>query len=189
MNIKELSENVYEDLNGQIVSVDCQETTVTLFFECDHWKDLDKRISIQIRCSEVVENAVSPGFSGFLQWEDNHPLLLKHNKQHGSLFFTSKPTKPYEVIGILYQAHEDLFKGWRPLSDHINQCGKTNDILASGSGLLARGPIPVLELYQNSLEGLIQTNIIKSYTPNGGYKALILDEFFLVCKEVKLTQL
>jgi hypothetical protein len=36
MNIAELSNEVYEDLNGMIVSVAEQDTAVTVVYECDH---------------------------------------------------------------------------------------------------------------------------------------------------------
>jgi hypothetical protein len=186
MKIEELSEEVYEDLNGRIMSADHQDDTITLVYECDYWKDPDKRVSFLLRCKMVAETTVCPGVSCDLWWASEHPLLLNHNEKHGGLFFTSKPTNPHEVIGLLYQTHEDLFHGWRLLRDHINHCGKTHKILASGNGLLARGPLPLLDLYQKSLGRLLKTNIVKSYTPDGGYSALIFDDTFVICKEVEV---
>jgi hypothetical protein len=188
MNIEELSEAVYEDLNGRIVSADHQDDRVTLVYECDYWEDPDKRVSFLLRCSEVAETTACPGVSGDLWWTSEHPLLLNHNHQHGSLFFTSKPANLHGVVGVLYQTHEDLFQGWRPLRDHINHCGKTHEILASGNGLLARGPIPLLELYQKSVQRLIKTNIVNSYTPDGGCRAIIFEDSFVICKEVEVSQ-
>lgn len=107
MNIEELSEAVYEDLNGRIVSADHQDDTITLVYECDYWKDPDKRVSFLLRCTKVAETTVCPGVSEGLWWTTEHPLLLNHNEQHGSLFFTSKPTNPHEIVGVLYQTENE----------------------------------------------------------------------------------
>lgn len=188
MNIEELSEAVYEDLNGKIVSADHHDTAVTLLYECDNWKEPDKRVSFRLRCVDVAETTACPGVSETLQWTTEHPLLLNHNRQHGDLFFTSTPDNPHEVVGVLYQTHEDFFQGWRPLRDYINQCGKTHQILAAGNGLLARGPLPLLELYQSSVAHLLKTNIVNSYTPLGGYSALIFDDSFVICRNTEVSQ-
>lgn len=188
MNIEELSEAVFEDLNGGIASAAHQDTGLSVVYECDSWKDPDKRVSFLLLCSEVAETTVCPGLSEDLWWTAEHPLLLNHNSERGSLFFTSSPDNPHEVVGVLYQTHENLFRGWRPLRDYINHCGQTHQILASGNGLLARGPLPLLELYQKSIGHLLKTNTVKSYTPDGGYKAIIFDESFVICKDVEVSQ-
>jgi hypothetical protein len=188
MNIEELSEVVYEDLNGRIVSVDYRDDTLTVTYECDYWKDPNKRVSFRLVCSDVAESTACPCVSETLRWTVEHSLLLNHNDTHGSLFFSSAPHNPHEVVGLLYQTHEDLFQGWRPLRDYINHGDKTAQILAAGTGVLAEGPVSVLELYQKTIAHLLRTNIAISYTPHGGCKAILFDDCFIVCKTVEVRE-
>ena len=188
MTIDELSAEVYEDLNGKVVSVSHRDDTTTVVYECDDWENPVGRVSFRLHCTAVAETTVTRGWSEGLVWTADHPLLLNHNQEHGDLFFSSRPSNPHEVLGLLYQAHENLFGGWRPLRNHINRCGKTDEILAGGHGLLASGPLPLLEIYRESLGQLLTTKVVKTHAPDGGYHALVFDETFVICKEVGVTR-
>lgn len=189
MNIAELSEKLYEDLNGQITNVDYSNGLV-IYFQCDDWNDYETTRYFQIACHDVKESDLPPSASGELVFTDTHPLLWNSNKPHGYLYYSSAPNNRYEILGRIWEAHEKLFGGWRLLSDFVNTYSEGESIgFCNGAyGLLAQGPLPLMELYQSAVQQYIKTNIIASYNPEGDYRALVFDTGFVICKSVEVVE-
>ncbi|WOH37645.1 hypothetical protein RI844_20160 [Thalassotalea fonticola] len=71
---------------------------------------------------------------GYLGLFAEHPVLNDHIGDAGDLFFSSKPENSNEIIGLLYQAHENYFRGWRELSKYINPQLPLAESLENSSG-------------------------------------------------------
>ncbi len=188
MKIEELSEKLYEDLNGRITAVDFLEDLV-IYFQCDDWNDHDKIRFFKITCHGVKESNVHPSASGELEFTDSHQLLWNHNEPHGYLYYSSEPENRYEILGRIWVAHERLLGGWRSLKEYANTYNKGQLIeFCQGShGQLAQGPKPLMEVYQDAVGDKVKTNYVPSYNPEGGYKALVFDECFVICKKVSVV--
>ncbi|WP_133406886.1 hypothetical protein [Parashewanella tropica] len=182
MNIETLCNNIYEDLDGYISAIESTYMGISFIYETDHWEEHDKRVRLRIECEDVAESTLNIEAGGSFQLVTEHPILDEYTGESGTLFFSSKPNNPYEVIGSLYTAHESYFKGWRNLSKYLNTNIPITDLLNSGNGSLASAPIPILELYKNALSELLNVNIIKSHNNESGFKMLIVENTYVVCK-------
>ena len=190
MNIEELSKKVYEDLNGRITAVDYTNELI-IYFQCDDWKDYEVSKKFKITCNTVLESEVQPSPSGEIVFTEEHQLLWKHTEPHGYLYYTSEPESRYEILGRIWEAHEKAFGGWRPLTEYANtyNTGQFIEFCSGGNGLLAQGPKPLLELYQQAIDGKVQTNYVPSYKPEGEAKALVFDDCFVICKSLAVEEL
>lgn len=189
MYIEELSDNLREDLKGQITQVNFGHS-LEIHFQCDDWRTNDVRRHFVISCHDVVEQEVKVSSSYEIDLLSQHPLLWNHNEPHGYLYYSSEPNNRYEVLGILYEAHEHVFGGWRPLSDYANTYlgGELIDFCMGNNGLLAYGPKPIIDVYENAVADLLKTNYVPSYKPVGGFKALIFTSGFVICQSVVVTE-
>ncbi len=187
MNIEELSENIYEDLNGRITAVDFSDDLV-IDFQCD---DYNFKRLFKITCQGVKESEVQPSASGVIDYTDTHPLLWNHNEPQGYLYYSSEAKNRYEILGRVWEAHERVFGGWRPLAEFANtyHAGQFIEFCTGSNGQLAQGPKPLMELYQSSVDGHIKTNYVFSYNPDGGYKVLMFDTCFVICKSVVVAEI
>ncbi|MGM8226947.1 hypothetical protein ACSV5M_10215 [Cellvibrio sp. ARAG 10.3] len=189
MDIEELEEELYEDLNGRITAVDFTNDLV-IRFQCDCWREANTVRKFQITCHGVKESSAQPSSVGGISFIEEHPLLWNHNEPHGYLYYSSAPKNRHEILGRLWESHQKIFGGWRPLSDyvHTNHAGNFIDFCQGGYGQLAHGPKCLLEEYQNVVSGLIKANYVASYRPTGNAKLLVFDDCFVVCDSVTLTE-
>ncbi|MGJ0492787.1 hypothetical protein [Methylobacter sp.] len=61
MNIEELSEQLYEDLNGFINSISINNEYMTVAMECDDWANQERKLNIQLLCKGVRESTINVG--------------------------------------------------------------------------------------------------------------------------------
>ena len=54
------------------------------------------------------------------------------------------------MIGDLVIAHEAVSQGWIPFREHLNRLA-VEALLRSGFGILAEGPVPLIEVYAAAL--------------------------------------
>jgi hypothetical protein len=183
MNIETLCENIYEDLEGYVSSIESTYMGINFVYETDHWDDHDKRVRFKIECESVAESTLKLDAGGSFQLLNDHPLLDEYTGDSGSLFFSSKPENSNEIIGLIYTAHESYFRQWRELSKYLNTNISFNDLLNSGNGSLATAPIKVLNIYKNAVSDYLKVNIIKSHKNYGGYKLLLVEDTYIICKK------
>ncbi|MGF1868265.1 hypothetical protein L4D15_23960 [Enterovibrio norvegicus] len=189
MNIEELSERLYDDLNGRITAVDYSDDLV-IDFQCNDWNDYGVTRYFKITCHGVTESEVRPSVSSEIEFTDSHQLLWNHNEPNGYLYYSSEPENKYEILGRIWEAHEKLFGGWRPLTDFANtyNAGQFIEFCKGSNGQLAHGPKPLMELYQSAVLNRIRTNFVPSYNPEGGGMALVFDTCFVICKSVTVAE-
>lgn len=185
MNIQELCENFYEDLNGRIVAVTQVGTDIAVDLTCQCWSGAGKWRLFRLTASEPVECDVSVGPTGLLMFTEDHIVALDHNSPHVELYYSSSPNNPHEVLGVLLEAHGRICGRWRPLEKYVNASAEE---LQRGNGLLARGPESVIEQYRAAITRYLRVYSLPSYVPKGGYKALVFDESFLVSRDVAIEE-
>jgi hypothetical protein len=186
MNIETLCENIYEDLNGYISCIESTYMGLSFIYETDHWDDYDKRVRFKIECEGVTESTLKLDVGGSFELLNDHPVLDEYTGDSGSLFFSSKPENPNEIIGLLYSVHESYFCEWRELPKYLNSNVSFNELLNSGNGLLANAPINVLNIYKNAVSAHLKVNIVKSHKNNDGYLLLVVEDTYVVCKKVSV---
>jgi len=185
MTFEELSEAIYEDLNGQIATVARDRERYSVFVECDDWQQHDRRRRFELLFEEVQESTATPSCLSSLQSASDHPLLWNHNDEHLTMYFSSVPASPLELLGQLYEAHSLLLGVWRPLSDYLHA---GSALMQQGYGQFAQGPRRVIEEYVHVVGDQCRYSIIHGHTPKGGYRIVLLDECYVVCRRVSVVE-
>lgn len=202
MTLQQLADALYDDLNGYIHRVeDTGSDALLIHLICDDWLLNEQQQSIPsdqhdvqrqfvIRCQQVMESSVQPGQTGELTLTDQHPLLWDYTEPNGGLYYSGSATaSAHEILGRIYDAHTHILRNWRPLQHYANSYRREGKLIfgTDHSGLLAHGPKPLLDAYQQALEGVLRTYFIPSYTPEGKAQALIFDDGFLICRDAELV--
>ncbi len=186
ITIEELCESVYEDLNGLIQVVSSEADSYRIRLSCDDWNDYTLRRRFDLICNEVVESTATPSFSSGVEFVDADPILWDHNTEHVSVYFSSRPESPEELLGKLFGVHEQLYRGKRELTRYLHADCK---LLRDGYGLLAEGPRNVMDAYSNAIGDQLRLSMVKSRSPSARYRALLFDSCFVVCKKVEVAEL
>jgi hypothetical protein len=189
MNIETLASVVDEDLELQIGCVRVAGNEMVLEVSCDDWEGDSRRRVFDLFCGSVKESHVSIGMVDALELTEEHPVLLEHKGPQGALFFSSAPARPDEVF---YKVHETLrteFAGWREPSQFLNgDPAVFRAFLEGGYGLLASGPVVVLEKLEASLQTLLQVNVVETYRVKQQWKALVLGAHWVICSDVRVEE-
>jgi hypothetical protein len=182
MTIDELIEQYYDDLDGAITGFSGGTDTLDITFEYDESFQGEARIAT-IRCTDVRECTLHPGGIAELTRPADHPLLWQHVQPHQILAFSSAPPDPFELLGRLYCAHEQLFDGWRAPRDCIHA---TPEILSGGLGQLAHGPEKAVHAYREIAQRFVQCSVVPQLTPKESCQLILFDEAFVICRDVSL---
>ena len=192
MDIKELAASIYDDLDIVVSSITRDTDVLQFGLEYDDWAKSGAKLAFRFRCEGVKESNLVPGQFEGIWWEDEHPLLLRHNYPRCELYFATPPDRPSEVVGMLFLAHESYCNGWLRFYDFLNSGlghGRTDEVLAMGFGLLAGGPLPLMELYRQTVGHLLETYIVVSSTAIDRRRLLLVDSQFVICTMVRVEQL
>ena len=206
MDIEQLADALYDDLNGYISSVQyTNANTLTIHFCCDNWRyDEQHNYSVYcgphesylrhftICCYGVVEHDIQPASSGELTFADQHPLLWDYNAPRGGLYYSTTATaSSYELLGRVWSVHTRILNDWRPMSRYINAYRHQDEPTFgnNGNGLLAQGPKPLLDAYQEALSSVLTTRFVPSVEMKSDVKALLFDSGFVICKRVELQEI
>ena len=104
-----------------------------------------------LRCEKVLKSVLRSQVSYSVYWTDKHPLLWEFQEQGASAFFYGQPVDGSAAAAALYEAHENAVGLWISAGEHLNTTSGLSKLLAVGDGLLARGPVPLLTLYKETL--------------------------------------
>ncbi len=189
MNIEKLSQNINVDLNAEITAVDFSDRLV-ITLQCDDWQNDEQTCLFKIVCKGVEESDVTPSLISKVDFTNSHPLLWNHNEPHGYLYYSSKPSNRYEILGLIWEAHEKLFGGWRQIADFANtyNSGQLISFCEGSDGLLANGPKKLMDIYQSAVCDKLQTNYVSSYNPEKNCNVLVFDTCFVVCSSVEVLK-
>jgi len=186
MSLESLRAAIYEDLNAHVLSVSSDGSRYHVEIECDDWQGAGFKRRFRLTFSDVAEATVTPGWFGNLIVEIEHPLLWKYNDEHLSMYFSTAPAVPLELIGELYERHRGLFSDWRALSETLHADSAR---LQCGHGLFAQGPRRVIEEYARIVAGRLKYSIVAAYVPKGGYSVALFDSTFVVCRSSSVAEI
>jgi hypothetical protein len=121
----------------------------------------------QIECSGVRDYLLRNEFCVGLHVVSEHPLLLPFTEQVTKLYFYSASPNPIATVGALFECHRALVDTWIPFERFINVLPKKlSQLLAASSGLLADGPVSLMEAYSCVLgEHGIHSSMLPSQSP------------------------
>lgn len=128
----------------------------------------DHRRRVFAECERLLEFVLDGVSASSLELTDQHPLLWQYQHDSASAFFSGVPTNTLAAIGAMVDAHWSAAKDWIRFTKYLNITTNLKDLLGSGTGLLARGPVPLLEIYKQALRDYgTEVQIIFPY-PYGG---------------------
>ena len=91
----------------------------------------------------------------------DHVLALQHTDAQTDLFFRGKPSSPDEVVGQLLIAHREVTGGWFAFDRFLNETCNPEELFELGYGVLAKGPVFLLEAYEKVLSGAsLKANLV-----------------------------
>lgn len=185
-----------DELLAAINSIDDEEEDLLINFESIvlNENSLKARLSVglagdqpkrwDVKCGQVHSYNLRHGYAAFLDLVDEHPLLWEFKHVNASAYFLGVPTDIRAALHALQAAHEKVCDSWIPFRRFFHAPVPLPDLLAAGSGLLARGPAEVLELYRSTLSQFgTAVNICSSDTPRGdtaGVKVLFVGSSYIV---------
>jgi hypothetical protein len=139
------------------------EEDVVIRLLCATWSDASLKLRLavsidyseqriwEVRCEDVLTYNLDDQGAFSLELTDDHPLLWEHKQPSASAFFKGVPVNADASVGALYQAHEKAVGSWIRFGKHLNNSHGLSWLLSGGHGLLARGPVPLLNVYKETL--------------------------------------
>ena len=118
-----------------------------------------------------------------------HPLLWTYDQDEAELYFQGQPVDVHATIGRLYAANAVAGRGWIAFGAVVNDHMPLHALLASGSGLLAKGPLTVISAYQEVLEaeGLrcsaLNRGSLSTLGAAAGPQVLLLGRSYIIATE------
>ena len=112
--------------------------------------DADAVQSWEIECTGVLEHHLVLGECAGFDLEYEHVLLWTYIYPQASVSFYGEAKDHLAVVGALYKRHLELVGDWMPLDRFMN--GNTIEMIRGRYGLLAKGPMTLMESYAQVLE-------------------------------------
>ena len=185
MDIDQFCRTFDDESEGYITAVHSADRDLVIQIEMDSLNLSGVRVRYELHAVDVVEFNVSPRWIGNIEFSDEHPLTWNYSYPWQDLYYTTAPTSRAEVIGLLYETHERVFMGWRPLTEFLNPTGVP---LLVSPGLLAHGPEPLILEYVAAVQQLLKVNTVRSHRKPQPAKVLILEDSFAVCSDVNVIE-
>ena len=98
------------------------------------------------------------------------------------------PENVYECLGLLWEAHESKLGCLSGVSNYIDAQNFTK-YNEAGLGLLARGTEPQLKIYQKAILDQVETYLVPSYIPQGGYSLLSFDVGHVIAQSFEIEEI
>ena len=153
-----------------------------------------------IQCCDVLDQSLKVGCDETdLRLVEDHQLLWPHNTPSTSLYFHGQWSDPETVIGALYVKHDELTDGWFDFNHWFNPTVKPTSLIAGGVGLLAEGPEPVIQGYEQVMQrfGFVTSTlssqpmhwdaIKRSFEESGPAIALVGGESWVVARSIQVS--
>lgn len=171
-------DNLIEELLGLIAGVDKEEDLLVKIAETA-WSgtSLQLRVKVSvidcselgtwvIRCGHALAYMLGSGRAYSLDLTDDHPLLWEFRHPSASAYFFGAPVNSEACVGALYAAHSNAVGSWISFGSQLNGAPRVSELLSTGNGLLAQGPVPLLSLYKRALlpHG-VEVSIVNEHPP------------------------
>ena len=185
MDIHELSESLYEDLDARVTCIEKADDSLHLNLQCVDWNDLDRTRAFTISLSDVKECSITPSDIESILVRDAHALLWRYSEPHFSIYFSELKAPANAVIARLYETHERMYGGWRPLSDFLNA---NPTILEGQHGLLISGPKSAVDGYEAAVADLLQYTVVESHAMTTNEHVLIIDDMYAIYGDIEVHE-
>jgi len=134
------------DLTG----VRVEGNVLTLSLNLNTGGDSDAYQSWEVECVDFLEQALSLGQCEGFELQFDHVLLWSYVQPEASVTFYGEADDYLAVVGALYDRHLELVGNWIPFGRFMN--GNTVEMIRGRFGMLADGPMPLVESYSQVLE-------------------------------------
>ncbi|MBL0388593.1 hypothetical protein JJB07_18470 [Tumebacillus sp. ITR2] len=142
----------------------------------------------KVTCSETIDYQHNFEYIEDLNVYQDHVLLWKANQEQAQLFFKGTPQNTNELVGELYIKHQEVTQGWIPFGTFLN--GPLEWLIKGGDGLLASGPLPLLQVYQTVLNSFgISTSLLSKGKTHQPYQVLVFATSYVVAKEFQFEMM
>jgi len=134
----------------------------------------------RIHFAGKVEFSYSEEAFASVRIENKHPVLDDWNEPWCSIFLACDPVSD-GVLEEIDRAVKVTTDGWRFSRTYLNNANRV-----SGTGLLLRGPLPVVTAVENRLAASgIRHSVLDGHGPRGRFLALILGHNFVVAESFR----
>lgn len=144
----------------------------------------------QISCKHVRDHTFRNHRFHALQLTSDHPVLWPHKQPHAELYLGAAASNPAAVYGSLVAAYLDLVGPWFPLKRFFNYHASPLQLLAAGRGLLASGPVTIIDRLAAVLrEFEVRHNTIPLHRLQTGIEhelqALVFGESYIAARQIE----
>lgn len=134
----------------------------------------DAQQTWEVECAGVREYQVLFGRCAGLSFYADHVLLWPYNSPKALVSFYGEATDPFAVLTALMNCHSHLTEDYLPFGQFMN--GDPLETIAGRYGVLAEGPMPLMESYAKVLESFgIGTRVARQKLGNSADTASELD--------------
>lgn len=112
--------------------------------------DADAHQSWEVECEGVLEDQISLGPCDRCDLYRDHVLLWPYIYPSSSVSFYGKAENHLAVVGALLKHHLALVDNWIPFDRFLNR--NPVEMVGGRYGMLADGPLPLIESYARILE-------------------------------------
>ena len=142
----------FEDNGGLVVaSVRWPGRGCELLLNVRTGEEAAPRQAWRVWCTDFRASRLSVAWVDRAELAAEHPLLFPYTEPHGKLAFLGRPTDSRVVVADLWEVHRLATDLWHPFEAFFNPGLPLTELLASNSGLLAEGPVSLLERYAGVL--------------------------------------
>ena len=127
--------------------------------DAQHWR---------IEATEVRDYVIRKEWMEEIEVADEHPILLPFTEAVTDLFFYQSPSDILKIVGDLLENHRKLVCDWIEFGRFFNaQTGKSlASLLTNSSGMLASGPVSLMNTYAEVLnQNGIKNSLMKPRPP------------------------
>ncbi|MFQ6311055.1 hypothetical protein [Lysobacter capsici] len=193
MNLAVLSWKIRERSEAWLTAMRwTRDELLVITVEFEDWDQGFLRRRVELHCHSPTQAHCQLGGVREIACDSSHPLLLSHQGPQSQLFFSSVAASAGEVYLAAHAAIASASQGWRdPAGVLCYPAERFERLLASGNGMLARGPDAVIQALAQALNGLLRVNVVPTPTLEGSEKKLVLtlDKRWVVCDSVEAIEL
>jgi hypothetical protein len=140
-----------ENGTADLAEVRMEGDVLTLSLNLNTGEDSNAYQCWEVECVGFLEHQLSLGQSDEFDLQYDHVLLWSYTYPEASVSFYGEANDHLAVVGALYKRHLELVGDWIPFVRFMN--GNAVEMIRGRYGMLAEGPIPLVESYAQVLEG------------------------------------
>lgn len=184
--------------NLSLIEMKEERNILSLTFKLKSDFDEESKFEMwKVECKDFIQRRICDNFFSSFDIFEEHVLLWEYNQPTADLYFKGTTENVSGLIGELYLKHLNITQDWIPSTEYFNDLVDIKDLIMSGYGLLANGPLKIIQRYS---EVLSKFNIIPSIISNGivrywdgaswvngpePYRVLVFGSSYVIAKEFK----